>query len=630
MIAGYTGKILRANLSAAECTVEDIDPVAARNFVGGAGYGAEILFREVQAGADPLGPDNKIVFATSPLTTNLVPGGGSIMVCFKSPATGAWGESRCGGNFGPDMRKAGFDHIIIEGSSDTPVYLHIADGEASLKDASELLGKDVYEKSDILEAIHADGKKKPSVMCIGPGGEKQVAFASIMYRDRAAGRNGGGAVMGAKNILAIVVSGKAKAEHADAKQFMASARNAMKIVQAHEIRDGFNKFGTIGDMTANDEDGDWPSKNWRSNSWGKAAELFDNFQGNNLVSSKQCYSGCPIGCGRVCEVKEGKYKTPVHEGGEYESISVFTSYLMNENMDAAVHCDYLCNRWGVDTISAGAMISFAMECYENGIITAEDVNGLDLTWGNSEAIPALLKMIVFREGFGDILAYGVRKAAQLIGKGSEKYAIHVKGLEGPAHDPRSGKLLGIAYGTANRGMCHIHPLEGMGFDRGKMSWGMQAHGAGNPEDFDRWAEAGKGTQCAILQRGMILPDILCTCKFMSYAGLNPEHWAEMLSATTGWDMDAAELVKVGERSHNLQRLFNMREGLRRKDDMLPQRVLSAPEFGAYKDNQDCVIGNYEELLDDYYIACGWDLETGIPTDEKIEELGLSEYWKNYR
>ncbi|WP_243545670.1 aldehyde ferredoxin oxidoreductase family protein [Pseudodesulfovibrio tunisiensis] len=622
---GYTGKILRVNLTTGTCTPEAMDARTARNFVGGAGYGAEILFRELEAGVDPLGADNKLVFATSPLTTNQVPGGGSIMVCFKSPQTGAWGESRCGGNFGPDMRKAGFDILIIEGKSEAPVYLSIADGKAHLGDATHLLGKDVYEKTDILEEELISGNRKPSVMCIGQGGENLVSFASIMCRDRAAGRNGGGTVMGAKNILAIAVSGREKADHADAKEFTTASRKAMKTVRESEMHDGFNEFGTIGDMVDNDEDGDWPSKNWRSNSWGQAAELFDDFQKRNLVKSKQCYSGCPLGCGRVCEVGDGKYKTPVHEGGEYESISVFTSFLLNKDMDVAVHCSYLCNRWGVDTISTGAMISFAMECHENGIFTEEELEGMDLTWGNSEVIPVLLEKIVFRQGIGDVLANGVRKAAAIIGKGTEKYAIHVKGLEGPAHDPRSGKILGIAYGTANRGMCHIHPLEAMAYDRGKMDWGMTAHGVSDPEKYDRWDEIGKGTECALLQRGLILPDILCTCKFMSYAGLNPEHWAEMLSATTGWDMDAAELIRVGERVHNLQRMFNMREGLRRKDDMLPERVRSVPEFGAYKDNSDCVIDNYEELLDEYYTACGWDLKTGVPTPEKIEELGLTSY-----
>ncbi|NDV19283.1 aldehyde:ferredoxin oxidoreductase [Pseudodesulfovibrio sp. JC047] len=622
---GYIGKTLRVNLTTGLCHEEAIDPKTARRFVGGTGYGIEILFRELKAGVDPLGPDNKLVFATSPLTSNLVPGGGSIMVCFKSPLTGAWGESRCGGNFGPDLRKAGFDILILEGSSKKPVYLSIVDGTPSLKDAAFLQGKDVYEKTDILEKKLIHGSKKPSVMCIGQAGENLVAFASIMYRDRAAGRSGGGTVMGAKNILAIAVAGSRQAEHADAKEFMTASRTAMKTVRENEMRDGFNEFGTVGDMPDNDEEGDWPSKNWRSNNWGQGAELFEDFQKNNLVSSKQCYSGCPIGCGRVCEVKKGAYKTPKHEGAEYESISVFTAFLLNKDMDVAVHCDYLCNRWGIDTISTGALISFAMECHEHDIFTDDDLDGIDLTWGASDALPRMVQKIVFREGIGDILANGVRKAAEIIGKGSKKFAIHVKGLEGPAHDPRSGKLLGIAYGTANRGMCHIHPLEGMAYDRGKMDWGMMDHGVSDPEKYDRWDEMGKGTECALLQRGLILPDVLCTCKFMSYAGLNPDHWASMLSATTGWDMDADELIRVGERVHTLQRLFNMREGLRRQDDMLPKRVRSTPEFGTYKDNKDCVIENYDALLDEYYTACGWNLETGIPTPATIERLDLTRY-----
>jgi|APSaa5957512622_1039677.scaffolds.fasta_scaffold15144_2 aldehyde:ferredoxin oxidoreductase len=625
MVNGYIGKILRVNLSTQTCTEEPIDSKKARKFVGGAGYGAEILYTELKAGIDPLGPENKIIFATSPLSCNVVPGGGSIMVCFKSPATGAWGESRCGSNFGPDLRKAGYDIVIIEGKSETPVYLTIKSGKAQLKDASKLVGKDVYKKSDLIEAAESIEGKKPTVMCIGQAGEEQVLIASIMSRDRAAGRNGGGAVMGSKNILAISVSGKAKPSYGDEKGFKAATKGAMKTVKNSEMRDGFYQFGTMGDMPANDEDGDWPSQNWKSNSWGKGAALFDEFQENNLIRPNRCYSGCPIGCGRICEVADGKFKTPVHEGGEYESISVFTSFVLNDNMDAAVHCDYLCNKWGLDSISAGAMIAFAMECNENGILSENEVDGLDLSWGNSEVLPVILKKIAFRQGIGDILADGVRKAAQTLGRGAEKYAIHVKGLEGAAHDPRSGKLLGIAYGTANRGMCHIHPLEGMAFDRGKMHWGMINHGVRDPEKIDRWDEKGKGTDCALLQHAMILPDVLGTCKFMSYAGLDPELWAKMLSEATGWDMDAKELLQVGERVHNIQRLFNMREGLRRKDDMLPERVRRVPEFGTYQNEENCIISDYEALLDEYYKACGWDIETGIPCPDKLQELGLEDY-----
>ena len=621
---GYSGQILRVNLSTNTCTPEAIDPDTARKFIGGAGYGAHLLFTELRPGIDPLGPENKIIFATSPLTENIVPGGGSVMICFKSLA-GTWGESRCGGDFGPDLRRAGFDILVIEGKSKTPVYLEVCDGKAVLKDASELVGKDVYEKTNLIEAAMPGDMKKKSVMCIGQAGENLVSFASVMYRDRAAGRNGGGAVMGSKNILAVAVSGFNRVKHADSKAFMGAVKEALKTIKNHEICDGLHEFGTVGDMPANDEDGDWPSKNWHSNSWGHGAELFDHFQEKNLIRPKQCYTGCPIGCGRVCEVKDGPSKTPEHEGGEYETISSFTSFMLNKDMDTAVHCGYLCNKWGLDTISTGAMISFAMECYEKGILSESDADGIDLTWGNSAALPVLIKKMAFRQGIGDLLAEGIQKAAQKLGNSAQECAVHVKGLEGPAHDPRSGKTLGIAYGTASRGMCHIHSLEGMAYDRGKMDWGMQAHGVRDPNQIDRWDEKGKGRDCALLQRGLILPDILCTCKFMSYAGLTPEHWARMISATTGWNMDAGELVKTGERVLNLQRLFNMREGLRRKDDLLPKRLLAVPEFGAYKDNSSCVIKNYNLLLDEYYQACGWDIETGIPSREKLEELGLEGY-----
>jgi len=621
---GYFGQILRVNLNLGICIPEAIDPDMARKFIGGAGYGAQLLFKELKPGVDPLGPENKMIFATSPLTENIVPGGGSIMICFKS-LNCTWGESRCGGNFGPDLRRAGFDILIIEGRSQNPVYLEVCNGKALLKDASALAGKNVYEKTDLIEAAMPTDAKRKSVMCIGQAGENMVSFSSIMYRDRAAGRNGGGAVMGSKNLLAVAVSGDGKVQHADAKAFMEAVKDAVKIIKHHEVREGLHEFGTVGDMPANDEDGDWPSKNWHSNSWGHGAELFDHFQEKNLIRPHQCYAGCPIGCGRICEVKEGPYKTPEHEGGEYETITVFTSFMLNEDMDIAVHCGYLCNKWGIDTISTGAIISFAMECFENGILSESDVEGMDLSWGNSAMLPVLIEKIVFRQGIGDLLANGVQKAAQKLGKGSQEFAIHVKGLEGPGHDPRSGKTLGIAYGTANRGMCHIHPLEGMAYDRGKMDWGMQAHGVRDPEQIDRWDERGKGRDCALLQRGLILPDILCTCKFMSYAGLDPEHWARLLSATTGWDMDADELVLVGERVHNVQRLFNIREGLRRKDDILPKRLLQVPEFGSYKNNKDCVIKDYNLLLDEYYQACGWDIDTGIPGRKKIEELGLDGY-----
>lgn len=624
MNTGYMGQILRVDLTSGDCSTEAIDTDTARKFVGGVGYAARILFNEVKPGIDPMGPENKLVFATSPLSDNLVPGGGSVSVCFKSPMSHAWGESRSGGNFGPDLRRAGFDLLVIQGRSETPVYLEVLDGKACLKDAAGIAGKDVYEKTNIIEAEMPPGLKRKSVMCIGPAGENKVTFASIMCRDRAAGRSGGGAVMGAKNILAVAVGGSAKVAHADQKAFMTAVKDAVRTVKENEVCAWFNEFGTTADLSGADESGDLPTKNWRSNSWGAGTQLFDHFQKNILVRPKQCYTGCPIGCGRVCEVKQGPYKTPEHEGGEYETVAAFTAFSLNKDMDAAVHCGYLCNKWGMDTISAGAVISFAMDCYNEGLLTEQEIDGLDLSWGHTPTLPILLEKIAFRTGLGDILALGVRAAAEKIGKGAEKFAIHVKGLEGAAHDPRSSKTLGLGYGTANRGMCHIHPVDGMSYDKGKMDYGLQKYGIRDPEKVDQWDEKGKGKDTALLQQGQILPDILSTCKFMGYAGITPDHWADMLSATTGWDIDGKELIRVGERVLNLQRMFNMRESLGRKDDMLPERVLSMPESGPFKDEEKCTIKAYDDLLDEYYEACGWDIKTGVPTEAKLKELDLLE------
>jgi aldehyde:ferredoxin oxidoreductase len=418
------------------------------------------------------------------------------------------------------------------------------------------------------------------------------------------------------------VNGSFEIEAANPDRLKAVLRNAFTDLQVNPMYMGFKEAGTIGDIPNNDAVGDWPTKNWHSNSWGKGIELYDYFIDHNFLNGYGCYRGCSMACGRKVHVADGPYKTPVHGGAEYESISSFTAYVMNEDMDAAIHSTYLCNEYGVDSISTGALIAFAMECYENGILKKEELNGLDLTWGNAEALPRMVKMIATREKIGDILANGVREAAKIIGQGTEEFAIHVKGLEGPAHDPRSGKVLGLAYGTGSRGMCHIHPVEGMAYDSGKLDWGLQKYGLKDPNEVDRWEEEGKGTALKILQDGLTLPDIIGVCKFYSYAGMTVDHWADMISSLTGWVIDGKELLMVGERVINLQRLFNMREGIAPIDDQIPLRIKSMPEFGKYAEEKDCVIHDYESMLKEYYLARGWDQVTGIPTPEKLTELGL--------
>jgi aldehyde:ferredoxin oxidoreductase len=620
-LGGYFGKQLRISLDTKETSVEEIDSAVLKKYLGGVGYGARVLYDEIEKGIDPLSADNKIIFATSPLTANNIPGGGSIMLCFKSPLTHVWGESRCGGDFGPDLRRAGFDALIIEGKAAEPVFLVINDDDVALRPAGHMAGEKVTGK--IAKIRDELNDPKISVMCIGPAGEKLVKIATVMSEHRAAGRCGAGAVMGSKNLMGIAVKGSHQAKVAHPEKMKTAIKNAMNIILESETAAGFKEHGTPGDMGPNDAAGDWPTKNWHSNSWGKGEELYDKFFEHHLVKNNGCYRGCPIACGRIADVKAGKFQTPAHEGSEYESLSAFTAFVLNENIEAAIHT-YLCNEYGIDTISAGALIAFAMESYENGILTKKDIADMDLRWGNPDVLPELVRMISLREGIGDILAEGVKAASEKIGKGSEEFAIHGKGLEAPAHDPRSGKALAVTYGTASRGLCHIQPLEGMAYDSGKLDWGLTAYGIPDPNSVERWDEKGKGQIVKVLQDGLVLPDILNTCKFFMYAGITLDNLAELLSASTGWDIKGRDLLEVGERVLNLQRLFNMREGLSRKDDILPERIKQKPAFGFYEKENQCAIKDFEGMLNEYYEARKWDIKTGMPSKEKLKELGLEE------
>lgn len=629
-VAGYAGRQLRVDLGSGTMRVEQLDPVLLRMYLGGVGYAARLLFDELPQGIDPLDPAALLVVATGPLSLNKIPGGGSVELCFKSPLTGLWGEARAGGDFGPDLKRAGFDFLVIHGRAERPVYLLVDSGKATLRPATHMQGRTISEKRAIL--AQELPPSRCSTMIIGPGGENGVRFATVMVDDRAAGRCGAGAVLGSKNLLAVAVTGAGEVAPAHPDLLRERLRQAFTVLKESPVSAAFRESGTIGDIPSNDDGGDWPTKNWQSNSWGKGTELFDSYKKNNFLRGYPCYRGCSIACGRKVHVGAGRYKTPEHGGAEYESISCFTAYVLNEDMDAAVHSTWQCNELGIDTISTGSAIAFAMECAEKGLLGPKDLAGRDgkttldaheLRWGNGEVLPALVGMIARREGIGDLLAEGVRAAAKKIGRGSESFAIHVKGLEGPAHDPRCGKALALTYGTGSRGMCHIHPVEAMAWDRGKMDWGLQPYGLRDPQSLDRWDEEGKGRDVKVLQDGLTLPDILGTCKFFMYAGITVEIWAGLLGALTGWECTAEELLRVGERSINLQRLFNAREGATPADDRLPERVLAVPSFGKYAQEPACAIRDYEGMLKEYYAARGWDPVSGLPDRATRERLGLA-------
>lgn len=607
---GYMGKLLRVDLTKEKVSFEEIKSEILKEFIGGVGYGAKLLYDELPVGIDPLGPKNKLIFATGPLTGTRAPGSGSIEVCFKSPLTGIWGESRSGGEWGGALRKAGYDLLIIEGKAKGPKYILIDNDKVEIMNADKLKGKTTSQKDKLIKKELVDDVLEIAV--IGNAGENLVRFANIMIVDRAFGRCGAGAVMGAKNLLAIAVKGSGKIPVAKPDEFLLACKDCNKKVLATTGKEGLSSDGTTGLMPGCDDAGDIPTKNWRSNSWGKGKEFYDHFKSENLVKAYPCYKGCVLRCGRITEVKGGKWKTPRHGGGEYESICAFTYFVLNEDIDAAVHADYLCNEYGLDTISTGAVIAFAMDCYEEGIISKEDANGLDLTWGNTETIVELVKKIANREGIGKLLGEGTRRASQKIGKGSDEMAIQIKGLEGAAHDPRSGKTLALTYGLNNRGMCHMHPLEGVSYDSYKIDFGLIPYGIPDPQSVDRFAEEGKGKIAAMLQNWGIIPDVVGICKFYIFCGLGPGDLARLISSLTGWDIDGEKLLNIGKHIYDFQRMFNVREGIKKKDDMLPERVLKLPEFGKYSSVKECEIKNYNRMLEECYTARGWNLETGAP------------------
>ncbi len=618
---GYQGRLLRVDLTTGKVAAEPLSKDDLRTYLGGVGLGAKILYEELDPGIDPLGPENKMIFTTGPLTGTGAPGSGSFDLCFKSPLTGIWAESRSGSDWGTMLRRAGYDILIVEGKAKTPSFLIIDGDTVKIEDATFLKGLTTYEKIKLLKKRLGEDFE---ISSIGPAGEHMVYYASVMFGDgsRAAGRSGGGAVLGSKNLLAVAVRGNKAIPIEDKKAFYRVIRKYSQKLLSDPENLSTKENGTIGGMGTCDEVGDWPTKNWRSNSWGKADAIFERFKANNFVKASGCYKGCILFCERNVRVSEGKWKTPLHSGAEYESITAFTSFIYNDDVDAAIHATYLCNKYGLDTISTGAVIAFAMECYENGLLTQEKLDGLELTWGNMDAVIPLVHKIAKRDGIGDLLAKGVRKTAEEIGSGAEKYAIHVKGLEGPAHDPRAGKSLALGYGVGNTGMNHIHPLETVAYDTHKMDLGLIPYGLTDPHKVDRFQEKGKGYAAKILHDFGIMPDIIGICKFYLYGGLTPDDMADMISTLTGWDIDGHEFLKIGERVINLQRMFNIREGIRKKDDMIPERIRKRPEFGKYKDMEEVEIKDYEGMLTEYYKARGWDEETGIPNEERLRELGL--------
>ncbi|MBN1320373.1 MAG: aldehyde ferredoxin oxidoreductase family protein [Thermoleophilia bacterium] len=610
MLNGYMGKLLRVDLSGKTLRDEPLDEGVARDFLGGAGYAAYIINNEVPGDADPLGPANKLVFMTGPATATSLPTTARYEVCTKSPLTNQWLDASSSGWWARDFKLAGYDGIIVEGQSDAPVYLWINDGKAELRDASALWGLDSDQTQ---EAIRAElGDEKIKVACIGPAGEKLVPLASVMNDEqRAAGRGGAGAVMGSKKLKAIAVRGNGKVPVADEAKLREISKELRARLGGHPVVSNFTPYGTAFLMEHGWVSGDVPNQNWGKGVWQHGCEsLNGRVMAETILKPHAACQGCFIRCARWIKIEEGPFAME-GPGPEYETLAAFGTMVMNDNLEAVCVANDLSNRYGVDTISTGAAIAFAMEAYEKGVITKEQA-GCELTWGNIDAIIEMVKQIGEARGLGAILGKGVKRAARELGQGTEDYAVHVKGMEVPYHDPRAYFSMATTYATGPRGACHMH---GSSFI---MEQGGPRPDTGIPMELDRFANEGKGLIAKLAQDKYSMTGSMVICVMLS-DGMIFADYAAVLEAITGEPWTVERVAQTGERITNLQRVFSMKCGITGADDTLPKRLLEGPTEGSHAGK----VPDLSILIPDYYQERGWD-ERGRPTAAKLEELGLAE------
>jgi aldehyde:ferredoxin oxidoreductase len=616
ILGGYMGKILWVNLSTGEIKEEIPEEKLYLDFVGGYGLGARIIFTRQKAGVDPLGPDSILGFVTGPLTGSPALGGTKYTVVFKSPLTGGWGDSNSGGHFGPYLKFAGYDAIFFTGISEKPVYLAIEDGKGELRDASHLWGKDTYETIDILKGKLGERIK---VACIGPAGEKASPISGIITdKSRAAARAGGGAVMGSKKLKAIAAFGTKEVPVANKNEADELRRSYLGKLKGNQIADIYGNFGTPLFIDLCSANGEMPSKNWG----GITTKDFANFEpltGKKVLDlemKKEACWHCPLACGGLMK-KGTEYD---YEAGaikpEYETLVAFGALCLNNNLESIVKATDICNRYGVDTIAAGSAIALAIECYENGIITSKDTDGVELKWGNHQAIITMLEKLAKREGFGAVLADGVKLAAERIGKEAEQYAIHIGGAEIPLHDPKFGPGLALTY---QLDATPSHHMQG-GTHYAELGWGFATAGLGLSE-FDKYDYKGKGEVQKRLSTITHAVSASGLCLFVDVC-FGPPMLVEFMSAVTGQPYTIDDFLKIGERISNLRHAFNLREGINPLQFKVPDRVLGKP---AQTDGPLAgVTIDQESQIRGYLKAMDWNPVTCKPSKAKLEELGLGD------
>ena len=607
-MGGYADRIARIDLSSGSVTFDDVPFQAKVDYVGGAGLGSLIVFNEVPPLTDPLSAANKLVFMTGPLTGTSYPTAGRYEICTKSPLTGTLTDTSSGGFWGAALKKAGYDGIVVEGAAASPVYLFVNDDSVEIRDATALWGLDTEETQAALRSeLGGDSVK---VACIGPAGERGVLIACVVNDEgRAAGRGGAGAVMGSKMLKAIAVKGTGSVALADAEEFERAVRQVVPQISGNPIIGSLRDFGTAGTLDGMAETGDVPVKNWSGGLWPDGCRALGGAKMSETILRKHpvgCHR-CPVHCSRWVSAEYGG-EAFEGAGPEYETLAALGTLTLNDDLSAVAYANHLCNLYGIDTISAGVTIAFALEAHEKGALSDDRAAGLDLAWGDPAVLVRLVEQIGRREGLGELLGMGVKRASEALGESTRDYAMHTKGLETAMHDARAEHSMAVTYATSPRGACHMHGHSVL------FEWGMiSLPEFGITEPLNWHGAEKKGLAAKLGQDLATVYNSLVVCVFAAI-GTDLAGLAEVVGYATGIEHDAASLMKAGERVCNLQRLYNLRAGFTSADDVLPQRQLT-PSAEVH------AAPPFQEMLLDYYEERGWDPQ-GVPGRAKLKELGL--------
>jgi len=609
---GYAGQVLRVDVTKGEVTKEPINEAVWRSLIGGIGYGAYVLYNEVSKEASPLGPDNKIIFALGPFQAGRkFPGNAKLAVIAKSPINSLFATSQAGADLGLELKKAGYDALIIEGKAGKPVYLEIDNDKVSLNDASELWGKDTFETTDFIKDKY--GKKGSSIAAIGQAGEKLVAFANICIDKHSFfGRLGMGAVLGSKNVKAICVKGDKEVEVADKDKVAGLQKGLTKKIA--DATAEFSKNGTPMYMAFAEMVGEAPIKNWAGGSWEEGnKKLGVPAYTETIFKKKLPCPNCPIGCHRYIKV-DGPEKYKMEGAGpEYETLAYLGENLLIDDLAAVAKASDLCNRFGMDTMESGGIIGFVMECVEKGFLSKKDLDGVDATWGNGDASIALIEMMALRKGFGDVLANGVLPAAEKIDPKTKDFVAQVKGISPGAHDPRARFGQAVNFATGPVGPNHEYGNLSLPY------WGVLCPELGiDKQPQDPFTMDGAAKLAAAYQDWGAIYNSLVVCRFMMEgAAMTFTDMVDCLNAVTGWNMSVEEAAKTAERLITLQRMVNIKFGLDKKEDTLSKRLLEPTPDGAHAGK----VPDLEPAIKEYYELRGWD-GNGVPKKEKIAEVGL--------